>query len=227
MEERNPHRFLKGLKSALLSRPELQPLQHHLFRYTKYRWSPTPRYISKYLWVGHHLPHVCVHLLSHLGVYLCWEFGRSLKVSMPPQWWIQEKTNVFHTTVHSPDSQGEKYPSFKQHDPGKLNMMWKRTDLLHLFCHVLMLWSLASQTREQERTVCVSGPVCEAFYVVLERPFCECDFHRKDKWARRCAPYDAVQRYCSVWAREPVCRYKSCVPYAERNSVILRFLGGW
>ncbi len=23
------------------------------------------------------------------------------------------------------------------------------------------------------------------------------------------------------------CRYKSCVPYAERNSIILRFLGGW
>ncbi len=45
----------------------------------------------------------------------------------------QEKTNAFHTTVHSPESQGEKYPSFKQHDPGKLNMMWKRADLLHYF----------------------------------------------------------------------------------------------
>lgn len=131
--KKETHRFLKRLKSALLSRPELQPLQHHLFRYTKYRWWPAPRNISKCLWVGHHLPHVCVHLLSHLGVYLCWEVGRSLKVSMPPQWWIQEKTNVFHTTVHSPESQGEKYPSFKQHDPGKLNMMWKRPDLLRYF----------------------------------------------------------------------------------------------
>lgn len=125
--------FLTGLKSALLSGPELQPLEHLLFRYTKYRWWPTPRYIFKYLWVGHHLPHVCMRLLSHLGVYLCWEDRRSLKVSMPPQWWIQEKTNAFHTTVHSPESQGEQYPSFKQHDPGKLNMMWKWADLLHYF----------------------------------------------------------------------------------------------
>ncbi len=80
--------FLKGSNQPS---PELQPLQHHLFRYTKYRWWPTPRYISRYLWVGHHLPHVCVHLLSHLGLYLCWEVGRSLKVSMLPQWWIKKR----------------------------------------------------------------------------------------------------------------------------------------
>lgn len=51
-------------------------------------------------------------------------------------------------------------------------------------------------------------------------------FPQKRQMAQRCSPYDAVQRY-SAWARETVRRYKSCLPYAERNSVILRFLGGW
>lgn len=102
--------------------------------------------------------------------------------------------------------------------------MWKQADLLHYFAHAAV--SCIPDIRKGTDRLCFWASVWGILHCT-GKAILRMWFPQKRQMAQRCAPDDAVQRYYSAWARETVRRYKSCLPYAERNSVILRFSGGW